>query len=187
MNQYKIVDLILGKQKQTFIGNAKKAPEFKTFPLALQQAIKTYCNNGGNLLLSGAFIGSDAVEGKTSTKQDKLFMEDVLKYKFRTRKASIEGRVRIVDSPYIVFKNSEITFYDKPNTVSYYVESPDAIEPNDSKCSTICRYAENNMSAGIAYSGKYKICAFGFPIETIQSEKERIKLLDNVLTFFTAQ
>jgi len=187
MSQYKIVDLILGKQKQTFIGNAKKAPEFKTFPLALQQAIKTYCNYGGNLLLSGAFIGSDAVEGKASTKQDKLFIEDVLKYKFRTRKASIEGKVRIVDSPYIVFKNSEINYYDKPNTVSYYVESPDAIEPNDSQCSTICRYAESNMSAGIAYSGKYKICAFGFPIETIQSEKERIKLLDNVLTFFAVQ
>ncbi|MDD3320069.1 MAG: xanthan lyase [Paludibacter sp.] len=185
MNQYKIVDLILGKQKQTFIGNAKKAPEFKTFPLALQQTIKSYCNSGGNLMLSGSFISSDAVMGKTSTAADKKFIENVLKYKYRSDKASVGGEVRIISSPFKIFRKSDFSFYTEPNFRSYYVESPDAIEPNDADCYTIIRYAENNLSAGVAYSGNYKICALGFPFETIQSEKERLKLMDDILLFFT--
>ena len=185
MKQYKIVDLILGKQKQTFIGNAKKAPEFKTFPLALQQTIKSFCDNGGNLMVSGSFIGSDPVTGKYSTPSDKKFIEDVLKYKFRSDKASVGGEVKIVSSPYKIFRKSDFSYYSEPNSSMYYVESPDAIEPNDTECHTIIRYAENNLSAGVAYSGNYKICALGFPFETIQSEKERLKLMDDILLFFT--
>ena len=28
---------------------------------------------------------------------------------------------------------------------------------------TVCRYAGTNLSAGVAYSGNYKVCSFGFP------------------------
>jgi len=185
LNQYKIVDLILGKQKQTFIGNAKKAPEFKTFPLALQQSIRLYCLNGGNLLLSGAFIGSDMCEPEKPIHNDRLFIENILKYKFRTSQASVTGNVNMVNSPFIFFKKAVMTYYDQPNSISYYVESPDALEPAGEGSFTICRYAENNLSAGVAYSGLYKTCAFGFPFETLQSDKDRSKLMESVLLFFS--
>ena len=184
MNRYKIVDLILGKQKQTFIGNAKKAPEFKTFPLALQQSIKLFCLTGGNLLVSGSFIGSDVCESNNPDHNDRLFIENVLKYKFRTSQASVSGMVNVVSSPYSVFKKGDLNYYDQPNSISYYVESPDAIEPVGESGFTICRYAENNLSAGIAYSGLYKTCAFGFPFETLQSDKDRAKLMEEILLFF---
>jgi hypothetical protein len=186
MNHYKIVNLILGKQKQTFVGNAKKAPEFKTFPLALQQSIRTFCKNGSSLMLSGSFIGSDIYESTSSSLQDQQFLEDILRFKFRTSKASVGGNVKIVNSPITFFKKTDLTYFDQPNSVSYYVESPDAIEPNGKNCFTIGRYAENNLSAAIAYTGNYKICAFGFPFETIQSEKERTKLMESILLFFSA-
>jgi len=64
------------------------------------------------------------------------------------------------------------------------VESPDAIEPVGDGSFTICRYAENNSSAAVAYSGAYKTCCFGFPFETIQSEKDQAKLMESVLSFF---
>ena len=185
MNQYTIVDLILGKQKQTFIGNAKKAPEFKTFPLALQQSIQLYCSNGGNLLVSGAFIGSDLCESNRPVHEDRLFIENTLKYKFRTSQASVSGNVKMVDSPYNSFIKTDLVYYDQPNQASYFVESPDAIEPVGESSFTICRYAENTLSAAVAYSGKYKICAFGFPFETLQSEKDRIKLMESILLFFS--
>ena len=184
MSQYKAVDLILGKQKQTFVGNAKKAPDFKTFPLALQQSIRSYCQKGGNLLLSGAYIGSDLCESIKPVGEDRLFIQDILKYKFLTSQASVLGNVRLVSSPFKSFVKSELTYFDTPNSISYYVESPDAIEPIGEGSFTICRYSENNSSAAIAYSGIYKTCCFGFPFETIQSETDRAKLMESVLTFF---
>jgi len=187
MNQYKTVDLILGKQKQTFIGNAKKAPEFKTFPLALQQSIRLYCQNGGNLLVSGAFLASDLCDTDHPLHEDRLFLENILKCKFRTGKASVSGNVKIVSSPFKPFKKGVLTYFDQLNPVSYAVEAPDAIEPADAFGSTICRYAEDNLSAAVAYSGSYKICAFGFPLETIKSEKERGNLIESVLSFFTSK
>jgi len=185
MTQFKIVDLILGKQKQTFIGNAKKVPEFKTYPLALQQSLKLFCLTGGNLLVSGAFIGSDVCDSDKPIKNDELFIESVLKYKFRTSRASVSGNVSIVSSPYRAFKNGDLSYYDQPNSVSYYVESPDAIEPVGEGGFTICRYNENNLSAGVAYSGAYKTCAFGFPFESLESEKDRTKLMESILMFFS--
>ena len=182
--QYKAVDLILGKQKQTFVGNAKKAPDFKTFPLALQRSIETYCQRGGNLLLSGAYVGSDLCEGPKPLQDDRHFIENVLKYKFRTSQACVNGNLRIVSSPIKSFRKTDLSYFNEPNPISYYVESPDAIEPVGEGGFTICRYAENNTSAGVAYSGAYKTCCFGFPFETIQSEKERAKLMESVLSFF---
>lgn len=184
LNQYKIVDLILGKQKQTYKGNGKKTPEFKTFPLALQQAIRTYCQKGGNLMVSGAYIASDLCEGENFIRDDKLFSESVLKFKFRTAKASVQGRVKMTNSPFIFFGKLNFSYFDTPNSSSYFVESPDAIEPFGEGSFTICRYAENNLSAAIAYAGKYKICAFGFPLEVIVDERDKYKLFESVLLFF---
>jgi hypothetical protein len=186
MNQYKMVDLILGKQKQTFIGNAKKAPEFKTFPLALQHSIQSYCLSGGNLLVSGSSIGSDMCESVKPIHDDQLFIEKILKYKFRTSQASVTGNVNVVNSPFDFFKKDVLTYYDQPNSISYFVESPDAIEPIGEGSFTICRYAENNLSAAVAYAGKYKTCAFGFPFETLQSEKDRANLMESILLFFSS-
>jgi len=183
MTEFKIIDLILGKQKQTYIGNRKKAPEFKTFPLALQLEIKNYCQNGGNLIVSGAYIASDLYDGKSSNRDDKLFAENTLKIKFRTSKASVSGAVKIVSSPFKAFQKFNFEYYDTPNVISYYLESSDAIEPSSDGGYTFCRFTENNLSAGVAYSGKYKICTLGFPLETIKNDKDREKLFCSLLTF----
>lgn len=186
ISSYKMVDLILGKQKQTFIGNTKKAAEFKTFPLALQQSIKSYCLSGGNLLVSGSFIGSDMCESEKPIHADRLFIENTLKYKFRTSQASVSGKVNVVNSPFDYFKKKELAYFDEPNSISYFVESPDGLEPVGPGCFTICRYAENNISAAVAFSGNYKTCAFGFPFEALKTDKERANLMESILSFFTS-
>jgi len=110
----------------------------------------------------------------------------VLKYKFRTSQASVGGNVSVVNSPYSFFKKAELVYYSEPNSISYYVESPDGIDPVGDGCFTISRYAENNISAGVAYSGPYKVCAFGFPFETLQNDKDRAKLMEEILLFFSS-
>ena len=187
MTSYKIVDIILGKQKQTFIGNGKKAPEFKTFPLALQQSIRLYCEKGGNLLLSGAYIGSDICESNTVDIADKQFLESILKTKFVTSRASVGGGVKIVSPTVKTFKKQEFIYATQPNAITYRVESADAIVPIGKDAFTIARYTENNYSAATAYAGNYKTCTFGFPFEAIETEKDRFKLMEAILAFFTAK
>jgi len=186
LKQYKMVDLILGKQKQTFVGNAKKIPEFKTFPLALQQAIQGYCQIGENLIISGAYIGSDLCEQANSSNEDRAFVEKTLKFKFITSHASVGGNVKGVSSPLLNFTKKDYSYFAFPNSISYSVESPDAIEPIDELGCTICRYEENNKGAAVAFSGKYKICTFGFPFESIQTDNDREKLMESVLNFFNS-
>jgi len=187
LKKYKIVDLILGKQKQTYIGNGKKAPEFKTFPLALQHALHSYCSAGGNLMLSGAYIASDFYKANYISTDERIFMENILKYKFNSAKAAINPVVKTVSSPYAQFGRTEMDFFDEPNSESYYLESADAIDPAAGGAVTVCRYAGSNLSAGVAYSGAYKICSFGFPFETIKTEKERNRLMEYVLDFFNVK
>ncbi len=182
---YKMVDLILGKQKQTNIGIVKKELKFKTFPLALQQHLSKYCLGGGNLLISGAFIGSDFYKENYINTEERIFMENILKFKFKSKNSILGSQVKMLNSTYTQFDKADIQLFTEPNEVSYFVESTDAIEPAANGALTICRYSDSNLSAGVAYWGQYKTCSFGFPFETIQSEKERNRLMSSVLSFFS--
>lgn len=65
----------------------------------------------------------------------------------------------------------------------YTVEGADALEPADSTAATLIRYTENNMSAGVAFRGKYPLVALGFPFETIQGAENRDLIMRKILHF----
>ena len=197
LNDYKYVDLILGKQCQTKMGNGKNTPlEFKTFSKEMQQAITEYCNQGGNIFISGAFVGTDlwdnrlakpeTAEKKALSEADKKFATEVLKYKWRVGQAARTGKVKQVVTPLALGTDQlmKLTYYNELNPDSYVVESPDAIEPASEGVYTLFRYSENNLSAGIAYQGAYKTCVLGFPFEAVRTTGEREKLMKAVLDFF---
>ena len=53
----------------------------------------------------------------------------------------------------------------------YRVENPDGIEPASTKSQTFLRYAGTAIPAATVYdSGKHKVIAFGFPLETLTTE-----------------
>ncbi len=186
MREYKYVDLILGKQCQTKMGRGGVKPlEFKTFSKPMQEAIAAYCRQGGNIFVSGAFVGTDLWDNRLATvdEADKKFATEVLKYKWRVGQAAAMGKVKSVASPFPALTGN-YTYYNEPNADSYVVESPDAIEPATQDAHTIMRYSENNLSAGIAYQGDYKTCVLGFPFESIRTDSEREALMNAVLTFF---
>ncbi|WP_165026582.1 xanthan lyase [Dysgonomonas sp. ZJ279] len=182
LNKYKLLDLILGKQKQTKIGRGVHPAKFKTFPKELQQKITAYCNQGGNIFISGAFVASDLWDTESPQKEDQDFANNVLKCKWRVDRAAVTGKVKSVASPFPMISGN-YEFYTKPNSISYAVESPDALEPVGDNSYTIFRYSENNLSAGIASQGDYKTCVIGFPFEAIKDEIEKENLMKNILTF----
>ncbi|MDR2651459.1 MAG: xanthan lyase [Prevotellaceae bacterium] len=187
LKNYKIVDVILGKQRQTKIGAGKDIPHFKTFSEKFQTAISDYCEQGGNIFVSGAFVASDLWDSGIIVERDTAFAQKVLHYKWRTGMASTDGRVKGVASA-LMQKCGNYEFHNTLNRQSYVVEAPDGIEPTDNASTTILRYSENNISAGIAYSGKnYKTCVLGFPFEAIKTNAERADLMQKILLFFTKQ
>jgi hypothetical protein len=183
LKDYKIIDLILGKQKQTKIGRGIHAAEFKTFPQKLQKAISEYCLQGGNIFLSGAYVATDLWDNGISLQEDKDFAKHILKYQWRVGQAATEGKVKTVASPFGMFMG-KYDYYNTLNAESYVVESPDGIEPAEEDAYTVFRYSENNLSAGVVFQGKYKTCVLGFPFESIKSMEERNQLMKSVLTFF---
>lgn len=182
MNRYKLVDVILGKQRQAKIGRGIHSAEFKTFTKDFQDKITTYCRQGGNIFISGAYVASDLWDTEDANKEDKAFAGDVLKYKWRVGRAAVEGKVKSVLSPFASISGN-FEFYTKLNSISYAVESPDAIEPVGDNCYTVFRYTENNLSAGVAHSGDYKTCILGFPFEAVKVEAERDNLMKSILSF----
>ena len=183
MNAYPVVDLILGEQRQTQTGRGAFPPRYKTFPDSLQAKISAYCRQGGNIFVSGAYVGTDMWDTPFVKESDKQFTQDVLKYRWRTGHAAVTGKVKSVNSPIFQIKDN-YQFYHQLNTDFYAVESPDGIEPAGEGSYTVFRYSENNISAGIAFSGEYKVCVLGFPFETICEENERDRLMLNILKFF---
>ena len=182
MNNYKVVDMIMGKQGKTKVGRGFSGIKYEVFPVALQKAIADYCATGGNLLLSGANIATDLYDSYNVTEEGKKFTQDVLKYKWRTNTASSEGAVGAVANPYGF--NGKFNFSTKLNEKVYAVESPDALVPADKDAFTIFRYSDNNISAGVAYKGAYKTVSLGFPIETLATPCQIEKLMGEVLKFF---
>ena len=188
LNDYQTVDLILGKECQTKMGRGGITPlQYKTFSQPMQEAITAYCNQGGNIIVSGAFVGTDLWDNRLATPEeaDKKFATDVLKYKWRVGQAALKGKVKSVASPFPMLTGN-YTYHNELNEESYVVEAPDAIEPASKDAYTVMRYSENNLSAGVAYQGNYKTYIMGFPFETIRTEAERETLMKAILTFFNS-
>lgn len=185
-NHYPMVDLILGKQKQTRIGNGLQEAAFKTFPVALQQKITAYCQQGGHLFVSGAYVASDLWDTPDPVKEDQEFAKNILRYTWRVDRAAVEGKVKSVSSPFPMLAGT-YEYHSKLNPDCYAVESPDAIEPSSENSFTVFRYSENNLSAGVASVGEYKTLVLGFPFETIRNDSSRISLMKNILDFIFNQ
>lgn len=186
MADYRIADLILGKQKETINGRGAYPNRYKAFPEKLQTEITNFCNNGGRIFVSGSFVATDIWDKKDVNKNDIKFAENILGYKWRVGQASVTGEAYSVPTIYKEFKNTEYKFYNELNGDVYVVESPDSLYPaDDMSGSTFMRYKENNLIAGIVTAkNKYKTCVIGFPFETIKNTNSRSILMAQILNFF---
>lgn len=185
LQSYKMVDWILGKQREWSVARGAKPPRFKTFTKPYQDAIAGYCNNGGSIIVSGAFVGTDLWDNPYATAEDRKWAQDILKYKWRNNYGAVTGQIKAVASPFTSVQGN-YTYYHTLNSESYAVEYPDAIEPADDNAFTVFRYTENNLSAGVIYKGeKYSTAVLGFPIEAVKKTEDRDKLVKGLLEALT--
>lgn len=180
LNEYAVVDVILGKQKRTKIGRGAVSSRYKAFPQTFQARIRSYCLSGGNILVSGSFVGSDVWNKGLPDWGDDDFATRILKYKYTSERAAKNGLVEYTDSA----QKQPVVFAQQLNDKILAIESPDAIEPASGQARTVFKYAENGLGAGVFYKGKYRTCVLGFPLESIIDEHQRSQTMGTILNWF---
>ena len=185
ITKFNICDLILGKQCQSNDGALTKLVKYHAYTPELKKALKDFCSNGRNLLVSGAYVATDLVDAyEVDKKEGPKFLGDVLKIKWMTHSASTDGKVASVRNDFGFSGNFE--FWSELNDKKYVCEAPDAFTPAGKDSYTIFRYPQTSISAAVAYPGKnYKTVVFGFPIETLKTQDQIDKLIGQTINFFT--
>lgn len=185
------VDLICGKQITTVVGTGKVADRFQVFPTGLQKALRRYTEEGGNVLVSGANIGTDVWDGIYPVRKDsaytastKEFVEKTLGYRWMTNFASRNATVKAKSNGAISLEASEIRFHKERNPLIYCVETPDGIVPSCDKAQAFLRYSDTNITAGTCFEGNgYRTVCIGFPIEVIEEESHIETLIKDIMKF----
>ena len=155
MENYPIADIIWGAEKTTC-------------PPALQQRISDYTSQGGNLLVSGSYLGHVLPAP---------LAENTLKF---TYGGSMEG----VTTGQAFGANTTLTFPIRPNEKSYAVPAPDCLLPIGGSYSTFI-YTPGNYGAGIAYKGTgHRTFVLGFPLESIEGVQQRARVMKAALGLF---
>lgn len=181
LHDYKTVDLILGKQKLTTVGNGKIGYRFATFPEALQKELTAYLHHGGHLFVSGQYVASDTY-GKNPE-----FVENILGVK--PERAARPYNARITSTPEAATKGFGKRNYNYSNTLNediYIVENPDVLHPSGTiTTSEILCFEDNDAPAGLlTRPGKGMVFIMSVPFETIRGVQQRDLLMREIIGAF---
>lgn len=164
---YAALDLLLGLQRHTSYG----IRPYKTFTPAMQQLLRAYRQQGGHLVVSGAYIGRDMQQASERT-----FTAEVLGYTYANSYTHTLGVVTGLQA--------NMAIYYRPSEVHYAVQHSDALRPAATAFTTFT-YPDGS-TAGVAtrpMTGQGGVFALGFPIEAVQEEWYRTTILHSALHF----
>lgn len=176
LSDYQLVDLILGKQKKTEIGKGHSGILYRAFPEALQKALRTYVDKGGDLIISGQYVISDLYEGNSSD-SDRKFAAEILGSDRPESDDRKSGRVRDSHS------GKQIKYSSTLNEHNYIVEKPDVIVPSGTaRTRALLTFGDSDRRAGqIVNRGKGQVAVITIPIETMTEKTERDALVKEII------
>ena len=167
LTSFQLINLIYGAQRAD--GYSSKV--YKTFTPETIACVSAYAATGGNLLLSGAFVGCDM-----QSAAERAFTSTVFKYQYETSisldtVSSIDGM------------GTQIHVFHTPNEQHYWVRSADVLRGTaDSFCTLL--YKQTNLPSAIAYKGEgRRSLAYGFPLECITDNNVRRSIISASVQF----
>ena len=164
LSHYAAVDLLLGLERN----DGHSLVYYKTFTSSMQRALQDYCQRGGALLVSGAYIGSDM-----TTDADRLFLSNVLKCQDGGR--STAGNT-------IQGLGTSMQYWNELNAEHYAATSTDILQPVGGAF-TAMQYADG-FSAATAYKqGSRRLFVMGIPFECIRDDQKRGAIMRGILNF----
>lgn len=166
VRQYKCMDIAFGLQKD----DGHSLVYYKTFTPALRRTIADYAKQGGRLVVSGAYVGSDM---KSSDERD--FLAAVLKF-------DCNGSNRIVDDNVVSGLGTSFDIIRQYNDKHFAARSVDVVNPL-SPAFCAMQYADGS-NAAVAYSGSdYKCFTMGFPFECINNRNSQRLIMKGIMEF----
>ena len=182
------VDLICGKQVTTPSGRGVLPYRYQVFPETLRKALEKYAASGGALIVSGAYIGTDAWDRLYPVPQDKAqqeatraFIEKVFGYKWITNFGDRSGV--LLSRTGAPLQYGEPFYYQREYAPDRYpVENPDGIAPASEQSQVILLYGGGMIPAATLFDdGKHRAAAFGFPLEALDTPEELSRILNLTL------
>ncbi len=178
LDDYRTVDLILGKQRRTAVGRGVRGEEFVAFPPALQAALRRFAAQHGALFVSGCYVTSDLA----ADEEERSFAREVLRCDFAGFHPVRDGRLRTVAAqPF--FTRGEYRIYDTPGKDRYFTETTDALRPVGEGAFSVLRYLDDGRTACVASDDAGKSVVLGFPFASLTDRRQRDRLMRDVLRF----
>lgn len=184
LRDYDVVDLILGKQKETKIGGGQSGWNYKTFPAELQKKLRVFVEKGGDLLVTGQYVVSDLYSMRSS-RADQDFATQIL--------GISPGEQEKVRSPRFIpandaysdgFGRRNYSFNNTLNDKMYIVETPDMLEPIGEGM-VLFEFDGNSGAAGVTREdGKSRTVVMSIPFEIITGAENRNALMKEILDYF---
>ena len=166
LSSYSLVDLILGLERN----DGHSLVPYKSFKPAMQNILRQYTAGHGNLLVSGAYIGTDMQQP-----QERQFISDVLKVSSPCDYRDASGLVTGLGTSF--------SFHHQLNEQHYAATRTDVLMPTNSAAFPAMVYANNN-SAAVAYGGQdYHAFTMGFPFECITDAGMRRAIMQGILSY----
>lgn len=179
ISDYKIVDLILGKQKRTTVGRGTSGINYTAFPKPLQNILRRYVTGGGSLIVSGAFMVSDLFDERGDY-EDQAFAENVL----NVRKSSASARPRSgkLSTYGLALGNTSLNYSNNINKEQYIVENPDILEPVNPDGQVVITFSDSGLAAGVhSKIGSGNVTVMSVPFESIKDSDSRSGLMNGLL------
>jgi hypothetical protein len=159
------IDLVLGLEQD----DKHSLSYYKTFTPTMRNTLKQYTSQGGALLVSGAYIGSDMQDP-----EERQFLANVLKCQYAGRHTDTNSTVTGL--------GTAIQYWNQLNGEHYAAVSTDVLMPAGSAYIAM-QYADG-QDAAIAYKGSdYSVFTMGFPFECIKDEKKRSSIMRGLLDY----
>lgn len=178
LSDYKYIDLILGKQKATVVGNGKNGIEFRTFSPELRRRLRIFSDEGGNLLVSGEKVVSDLF-GLKYGPEDRSFSEVVLGVvPAEDAAATNSGQLRASDGRLLKYSSSL-------NEDCYIVQNPDPLSPAPGvNAEEIFTFSDSGAAAGYYINrGKSHNMILSVPVETFKEKSDRDRIISGFLNY----
>ena len=165
LSRYDAVDLLLGLERY----DGHSLNYYKSFTSLMQTALQKYCKNGGALLVSGAYIGSDMMSDN-----EQQFLANVLKCRYVGRSQAGSGKVNGL--------GISLDYWHELNANHYAATSVDILQPIN-PAFTAMQYADG-QDAAIAYKqGNERLFVMGFPFECIKERPKRHSIMKGILNY----
>ena len=164
--QYALIDLALGLE----CDDGHSLIPYKAITAEMQQLLRQYAHQGGRLLVSGAYVGTDM-----RTAEEQQFLTNVLKCQHA-------GCMQQGDE-HIDGLGQRFSFYHYLNEQHYAATKADILAPAADGAFNAMAYA-NQTGAAVAYQGQDgRTFTMGFPFECIKDRQQRRSIMQGILQF----